>query len=259
VTGNSSWRDCSLVVKVPPQAKTLRVGFALQGGGIAYFAEPKFAEAPKDAPASHTNSETSSFLSKLYDLKLQPSNLAFDNMGTTFSDPSNSIHQWHVHSDHDFLIEVDPKVKFMGKSAAYLNCRIQDPKGFGSIYQIFSAQNYLGQRVRFSAYVKTVAVPDWDGLFMQVDGEHRTLAFDAMEERPIKGTTDWTKYSTVLDVPLNAKKIKIGFLHGSAGTAWISNLSFEAVAKDVSVTGKSDLNERLPHDSQDAQPLLEFR
>jgi len=42
---------------------------------------------------------------------------------------------------------------------------------------------------------------------MRIDKETTQLAFDNMENRAIKGTTDWLKYDVVLDIPKDAPGI----------------------------------------------------
>ncbi len=50
-----------------------------------------------------------------------------------------------------------------------------------------------------------------------------------MVNRPIRGTTNWTKCEIIMDVPENAGNISYGaLLHGS-GQIWFDNLVFETV------------------------------
>jgi len=82
-------------------------------------------------------------------------------------------------------------------------------------------------------------VSDWAGLWLRVDGpKSEPLAFDNMQERAIKGDTDWTKYEIVLDVPDHAAEIAFGLLLSGKGQVWMDDLKFEVVGKDVPTTGK---------------------
>ena len=68
--------------------------------------------------------------------------------------------------------------------------------------QQFSADRFLGKRVRFAAFVKAQDVEGWAGLWMRLDGRFSvTLKLDNMQNRPIRGTSEWNLYSCVLDVP----------------------------------------------------------
>lgn len=62
---------------------------------------------------------------------------------------------------------------------------------------------YLGKRIRLNGYVKNEKITGWAGMWMRVDGtdKNTSLAFDNMANRAIGGTSDWTKYEIVLDVP----------------------------------------------------------
>ncbi|HZF29715.1 MAG TPA: hypothetical protein VE907_11385 [Gammaproteobacteria bacterium] len=111
-------------------------------------------------------------------------------------------------------------------------------QGFVGIMQNFSAGSYLGKRVRFSALVKAEGVEGWAGLWMRIDNTGKTgPAFDNMQNRPIKGTQDWTPYSVVLDVSQAADGIFFGVLmSGDKGQVWLSNVGFDVVGKETPTT-----------------------
>ena len=60
-----------------------------------------------------------------------------------------------------------------------------------------------------------------------------------MQDRPIKGTSDWKRYEIVLDVPEQAQEIAFGLLLTGGGQVWMDDLKFEVVGKDVATTGPS--------------------
>jgi hypothetical protein len=109
--------------------------------------------------------------------------------------------------------------------------------------QSFRATQYAGKRVRLSAAVKSEKVNDWAGLWMRVDRDHEIVAFDNMQNRPIKGTTNWQNYHVVLDVPKDATGLYFGILLGKSGTVWLSNVKIESVGTDVPTTGAAPLLE----------------
>src|SRR5262245_54877887 len=65
-----------------------------------------------------------------------------------------------------------------------------------------------------------------------------------MENRPIKGTTDWKKYGLVLDVPEESISINFGVLLSGGGQAWVDDLQLEVVSQDVLTTGINEYSER---------------
>ena len=144
----------------------------------------------------------------------------------------------------EYDIGVDRNVAKEGKACAYLKSKTQAPKSFGTIVQTFSAEDYVGKRVRMSALVKAEKIEGWAGLWMRVDGqgqEEYALSFDNMQTRPIRGTTDWRRYEVVLDIPEKGKSITFGLLLEGLGQAWLDDFQFTVVTSDVPVTGQSRL------------------
>ncbi len=131
---------------------------------------------------------------------------------------------------------IDTQTTFDGHPSAYLKAKVPGVEGFGTLMQDFRADHYAGKRVRFSAFVKTEGAQDWAGLWMRIDKGSQLLAFDNMQDRSIKGTTEWKKYDVVLDVPQNASGIFFGVLLNGTGTVWLSNAEFEIVGPDVPAT-----------------------
>ena len=108
--------------------------------------------------------------------------------------------------------------------------------------QSFAATNYLGKRVRFSGYVKSENITRWAGLWMRIDGptsggSPKSLGFDNMQGRPIKGTSDWQRYEIVLDVPESAVGIAFGILLDGPGEAWLNSSDIEIVSTAIPTTG----------------------
>ena len=95
--------------------------------------------------------------------------------------------------------------------------------------QTISADAYRGSRVRLSGYLKT---QDARGaqMWMRVDGsDYKLLSFDNMDSRPVTGTTDWTCYDIVLDVPSESMDIAFGFFLTQGGKVWGDNFKLEKI------------------------------
>ncbi len=123
---------------------------------------------------------------------------------------------------------------------------ILETGAFCTVLQQFKARNYIGKRVRFSGYVKSQEVKEWGGLWMRINSTTANiLRIDNMQNRPIKGDTDWTKYSVVLDIPENSSIINIGVLLNGSGRMWLAGVVFEEVDKSVNTTDV-DLSCDLP-------------
>ena len=58
-----------------------------------------------------------------------------------------------------------------------------------------------------------------------------------MGSRPVHGTTPWTRYEIVLDVPANSIEIAFGFfLTEGGGKVWGDDFKFEKIDSTVPVT-----------------------
>ena len=110
----------------------------------------------------------------------------------------------------------DPTTKHGSENNGYIRSIIQIPNGeYGSFKNSMIPGKFLGKRVKISAFIKTDDVKGWAGLWMRVDGpSDTTLAFDNMETRPIKGSTEWKNYQVVLDVDKTALNIAYGTFIG---------------------------------------------
>jgi AraC-like DNA-binding protein len=121
-----------------------------------------------------------------------------------------------------------------------------DDSDYMTVMQQVKACDYIGKRIRFSAFIKTQKVEEWCGLWMRINGATANIVkFDNMQNRPIKGTNDWNYYSVVLDIPESSNIINIGVLLNGKGTVWMDHVSFEMVDKNVETTDV-DLSSELP-------------
>jgi len=134
----------------------------------------------------------------------------------------------------------DAQMAYNGHSSAYLKSKEPVSDGFGTLMQQFQAAKYAGKRLRLSAFVKADGVREWAGLWMRVDQGAQSVAFDNMEDRPIKGSTAWQKYEVVLDVPPQANRIAFGVLLGGQGRVWLNSVKLDVVGLDVPTTGKME-------------------
>ncbi len=100
---------------------------------------------------------------------------------------------------------------------------------FGVATGSFPIAVAAGKRVRYSGYLKTANVTrGYAGLWWRVDGEPGViLAFDNMQDRGPRGTTDWTRFDIELPVASNARNINFGALHSGDGSAWFDGLTIE--------------------------------
>lgn len=121
---------------------------------------------------------------------------------------------------------------------AYLKSNDKTNKaGFATVMQQFFPEKYLGKRVEMTVMIKSESVDGWAGGWLRIDGSaSKTIAFDNMERRPVKGSTDWKKYSIVLDVSEKAESLNYGVLLSGQGQVWFDDFVFKEVSDSVAVT-----------------------
>jgi len=96
---------------------------------------------------------------------------------------------------------------------------------------------FSGKRIRLSGYIKSEGLYKWGSMWLRVDDSFQhVLSFDNMSKRPVKGTTGWTKYSLVVDVPVGATKVIYGGLLNGKGQIWFDDMKLEIVSDDVPLT-----------------------
>jgi AraC-like DNA-binding protein len=147
-----------------------------------------------------------------------------------------------------YEVKLDREIHNNGSKSIMLKSQESDMEegAYCTILQQFKAKNYIGHRVRFSGHIKSQDVNGWGGLWMRVNSvTANIIKIDNMQNRPIKGNTDWKYYSVVLDIPDSSSIINIGLLLYDTGILWLDNIIFEIVDESVSTTDV-DLSYDMP-------------
>lgn len=139
-----------------------------------------------------------------------------------------------------YTVGVDSLQTWGGMPSAYVESLSPTVEGgFGGMMQTTSAENFEGKRVRLSGWIKTEDANEGGGrLWLRIDGQERgqTLGFDNMNNRAVKGTTDWQEASVVLDVPKGASALAYGFFVSGGGKMWVNGQKIEEVGTEVPST-----------------------
>lgn len=149
---------------------------------------------------------------------------------------------------NSYSIGLDKTVYKTGGSSAFLQSKDEKIEGFGTLMQTSSAEEYLGKRIKMTAFIKSDNVSDWAGMWLRVDSKEtrKSLSFDNMQERPIKGSNDWTKCEIILDVPNESGTLNYGVLLSGTGKVWFDNITFEVVDKVNTELTRENLVNKKP-------------
>jgi len=161
----------------------------------------------------------------------------------------NKVKGWMLSGSNPsgYTMKADTEVFHTGTRSGYLGASESVIEGqFGTMMQIFSAQNWIGKRMKMSCFMKTNNVVKC-GAWVRIDKENGDLVgFDNMENRSIIGTTDWNYYTIVLDVPQESTAINFGVLLVGSGEVWIDGIKFEEVDLSVPTTNLMGFDLDLP-------------
>jgi hypothetical protein len=145
----------------------------------------------------------------------------------------------------DYEIGVDATAKD-GK-VAFIKAKPQaNAAGFGTLMQMFPADEYRGGRWRLSARMRTEDAAKAQ-LWMRVDGpDNKPSAFDNMNDRPVTGNSEWKRYEVVLDVADDSAAVAFGFFLAGGGKVWADDFKLERVPLSTPLTGSKTAAARGP-------------
>ena len=135
-----------------------------------------------------------------------------------------------------FVVSLDHEAMHGGTASAMIRCTEKRCESFGTLMQTIKADEYLGQRVRLSAWVKASDAGK-PRIWMRIDGQNgEVLAFDNMDNRSKNGSFHWQLQQIVLNVNKPAVLINFGFMLEGHGVAWIDDVSLDVVDRKVKDT-----------------------
>jgi C-terminal processing protease CtpA/Prc len=129
-------------------------------------------------------------------------------------------------------IFADGKVFHGGQRSARIERHPDSHNNFSTITKSIP-MDFSGATVELRGFLRTEDVSDFVGLWMREDGEAPSLAFDNMQARQLKGTTEWKEYSITLPVHPEAKQLFFGVLLVGTGKAWADDLQLLVDSKPV--------------------------
>ena len=137
---------------------------------------------------------------------------------------------WNNFGSSNYAIALDSNNTKNGKYSTSIEFKEGNPDFKAWAFTI--PDNYAGKKITLSGYIKTENVTDgYAGLWMRIDP---SIAFDNMNKKGVKGTTDWTKYEITLEMnPEETRQIVFGGLLVGKGKMWIDNFNVSVDGKDI--------------------------
>ena len=127
---------------------------------------------------------------------------------------------------------VDGDMRAAGQRNLSLRCDA-DTRTFAGLRQAFVATPYRGERVRFSAWIKTAGVAGeaedaGSGVFI-ANASTGGDEFSQLGEAALTGWTDWTYLDVEIEVPDDGQWLNIGVWMRGQGQTWLRDPEFEVV------------------------------
>lgn len=171
-------------------------------------------------------------------------------------DFSDALHGWMIFgypvNPKAYEIHFDPSTTFNGKNSLAITLHDAEPAQQESFikermlsvtHEGFLAAGYRGQRLQMTTYVKAEDVKRANfhlaiiGPNVEPNNVRTTQHMTSTHLHPVEGSSDWTRYELVIDVPENANSIQVSFSMEGHGKIWLDSIRFAAVDKTVPLTG----------------------
>lgn len=231
LVGTTDWRQCELVIDVPPDAGSIWMGAHIFGKGQICFKDLVIEAVSKDVPSTDQYA-----LGCVGIWDTEPVNLDFtqDELPELREGRPNisQARRWIISSNDENanpyeLVRSD--VLFKGKRTALV--RPVSQPGQGYLFQKFAAARFRNKHVRFSAYVKTQSAEAGAWLRVWVwDFDQNDLVWKH-SANGVSGTSDWTRLDIEFDVPREAYVIDIGADFSGSGEMYLGGLEFEVLGE----------------------------
>jgi C-terminal processing protease CtpA/Prc len=129
-------------------------------------------------------------------------------------------------------ISVDDKVVHGGKWSVRLE-RHEGASGSFSVITKGLPVDFAGKTLAIRGFLRTDGVTGYAGLWLREDGDTGQLMLDNMERQQLRGTTDWSEYTTTLPLLRDARQLVFGVLMAGTGTAWADDLQLLVDGKPI--------------------------
>lgn len=143
-----------------------------------------------------------------------------------------------------FEVGVDSSIRRTGMRSAYIASRGGVTDGaWATLSQGVDASPYIGRRVTIAAWLRRDSPGPCQG-FVGIDGEIEgkrvALAFASELENPQPCGTEWRRFSVVLEVPRQARRMVYGYRLSGPGRVWTDDVTVGPADNAVLVSSQLD-------------------
>lgn len=160
-------------------------------------------------------------------------NIDAEELDATTRLPKSWTFAFNPDQQKAYKASLDEETKYAGKHAiAVENIGSQAP--FYAIDYIIN-KTFQGREIELKGYIRTENIKSgYAGLWMRIDGEQPTIAFDNMSGRGPTGNTGWKQYTIKLPYDSDAaRSIHLGGLLVGDGKAWFDQLELSIDGKPI--------------------------
>ncbi len=235
IDGNTEWTKHEIILDVPEKSTNISFGVLLSGTGSVWFDDFELETVSKDV-------KTTGDLNRSCGIRYQndqPINMDFsdgvrsDNKDASISEtPTGWFKQ--IRDGGETTIGVEES-KTDNSAAAFIKC---SDGAHGALLQAVLADKYVGKRMKLSAQVKTDSAGSASLFYRADSGRKLSVCYDYMEDRKITGSSDWTGYECIIDIPEGSDNIYLGGTLDGPGTVWFKEFKLEEVPPETATTGQ---------------------
>lgn len=231
VSGTTDWQKREVVIVMPAGAASMSLGLYMPGTGEVWIADTTVEVVGSDVPLT--------VMQNIY-------NGGFEQGFTGYQSNSNSTNY-----SGGYQTDIDSQTHHGGTASMHVTSTTSNPPALTTYFQDLAAAPFAGIRLRFSGYIKTADVKGGAVLYLRIEETNgsaigKQFAFDNGPSEQVTGTTDWTRYDMVADVPADIpanSHIIFGFAVHGTGEVWFDDFQIEQVGTDVNTTAREQLTQ----------------
>lgn len=132
---------------------------------------------------------------------------------------------WWSAANNGYRVTADSVVRHEGRYSLRIQSEgaRQSNQAFG-VATMRVPVEFQGKVIKLTGFLKTEAVEGYAGLWLRVEGEQGTLAFENTSKQNVHGTTDWQAQTISLPLGNDARFLLLGGILPGTGTAWLDEL-----------------------------------